>query len=121
MVGVKTAVDPLYVTAPAMADVPIFKLKVVVEKVSGSIGTLNVAATALVSEMPIALFNGYVTAPAMADVPIFKLKVVVEKVSGSIGTLNVAATALVSEMPIALFNGSVEITVGEVPVLNVHT
>ena len=65
--GVKVAVKPVYVTAPATALFPInpnnpgfFKVKLLVVTVEGFIATLKVAVTVLLVSTPLAPLAGFV-------------------------------------------------------------
>jgi len=56
--GVNVAVMPAYFTVPGMMVVPCFKMKVAVEIVAGSICSLKVALTVLLTPTSVAVSRG---------------------------------------------------------------
>jgi hypothetical protein len=60
LVGLKYAVVPVQVTVPATEVTPCVKVKVVVVRVNGFIGSLKVAVTLLFRTTPVALSAGSV-------------------------------------------------------------
>ena len=70
LVGVKEALDPEYVTVPATAVVPCFRVKVEVVMVSGSIGTLKFALIILLRITLVALLVGSVEITVGAILPV---------------------------------------------------